>query len=240
VLSFLNFHSTRKQLKLACLASIVMSLSLTGCGVNSDRPLSSSSTTTGLPAGASGVVQPVTDLSAGLGWSDTDGVKDTKGPDLKVDDMGMLLVAFTAPPMTPTCYGSVKLRLWLESATGDSPVTLSSYPSAQLDASKMQPGAYIGRDNLLSNRPRTDASVANTSAWIDWDVTEIAKKWIDGSRFDGALLTPDPTSPIVVALRQPAIEGAKFTRTFTSTEGDNVHRPQIAWQAKPGCTSTAP
>jgi hypothetical protein len=192
-------------------AIVLMALVVTACGSsNGPRESDTTTTTTSLP-GAAGEQAIAHDVTAGTVWGGN--VSDTDG---------------------------ASLRMWLENGSGDDVATISAYPSAVFGIASLKSGSYIGRDNLVSNRPRTDAQVSRQAGWIDWDITELTHKWANGERFGDATITPDPGSDVVISLRPPVTDSAlRYVRQFTSTEGIQEHRPRVVWQAKPGCTKTS-
>jgi hypothetical protein len=219
-------------------AIVLMALVVTACGSsNGPRESDTTTTTTSLP-GAAGEQAIAHDVTAGTVWGGN--VSDTDGASLRINQENQALLSFPPPPITQSCYERVTLRLWLENGSGDDVATISAYPSAVFGIASLKSGSYIGRDNLVSNRPRTDAQVSRQAGWIDWDITELTHKWANGERFGDATITPDPGSDVVISLRPPVTDSAlRYVRQFTSTEGIQEHRPRVVWQAKPGCTKTS-
>lgn len=212
--------------------------SVTSCGSRSVQKQQLPTSTTTTPSGASGSQSITHDVTVGLDGGGDYSVLDVSGTFTRIAVPGMALFSFTAPPITDSCYKTVKLRLWLEHASGDAVATIAAYPSATVEISALKLGAFVASDNLLSNRPRSDVEVTTASGWVEWDITELTHTWARGDRFENAPVVPDPKTDVVVALRSPIFSSdIAFERTFTSSEGAPDHHPEVRWQAKPSCTT---
>jgi hypothetical protein len=108
---------------------------------------------------------------------------------------GQAFFVFADPHITKECIGHATLDAQVVSGSGDVLALYPSWPSYAVDA---QPGADIGPETLMDNRPRADAH-PRPGARAQWDVTDLVEIWWGSLTFPSGHTIRDHSDLVVVA-----------------------------------------
>jgi len=106
-------------------------------------------------------------------------------------------VVFGPPSVSPECIGHAELTLEGAANGGDPVRAYPSWPSYATDA---QPGASIGPETLMDNRPTAVSQSLGKDGHTVLDVTDLARAWWRDRVFPSRQRTVPDGAALVVAL----------------------------------------
>lgn len=206
---------------------------VTGC--SSGKQSTTTPSTTTVQTSTNGSSHSLADL----GIDNVGQVRGMELPSLTVAlgnaDMQQVEVVVDRPPVDASCLTSATLKMYLTSATGADKAEVAVFASQQIRAQELHNGDLVGGVTIQSNRPRGISTIGATAGWVEWDVKDIVRRWMQGMPMDNAGITPPKAGPLVFTLVSPSLIGDSFVRTFSSVEGSVEQRPHMDWVAESPC-----
>ena len=126
-------------------------------------------------------------------------------------------VVFSPPSVSPECIGHAELSVEGTPQGGD---PLRAYPSWPSYAADATPGAAIGPETLMDNRPTAVSQTSNPDGQAALDVTDLARAWWKDRILPSQRQTVSEGAPLVMAL-------TTGNTTVWHIRVDAGHEPQL-------------